>query len=157
MVTLFQLGDFTLNSGGKSSWKLECDALTDADITCLARMMIQMVGPFGSVEGIPRGGERLAEELKRLLSQSEIPLIGRLPHLIVDDVLTTGGSLIRARDAHSGQGPTGRPGIIGAVIFARGQCPWWVKALFSMPECFWTKPKTRGRGMATHHEIGDKQ
>jgi hypothetical protein len=65
------------------------------------------------------------------------------PRLIVDDVLTTGGSMERARDKHRGQGPAGRPGIIGAVVFARGQCPHWIRCLFQMPECFWTKPRHR--------------
>jgi hypothetical protein len=27
--------------------------------------------------------------------------------------------------------------VQGAVVFARGPCPPWVKAVFQMPECFW--------------------
>jgi len=60
-MNLFQLGDFTLNSGAKSVWKIDCDALSDGDIAALARMVQILVGPFHSVEGIPRGGLRLAE------------------------------------------------------------------------------------------------
>lgn len=126
-MSLFQLGDFTLNSGAKSRWKLECNALTDDDIKALAEMIRQLVGTFGSVEGVPRGGLRLAEALKPFVA-----LTG--PHLIVDDVLTTGGSMERIR---------GNRQCIGAVVFARGQCPLWIDALFQMPECFWLKPRTR--------------
>ncbi|KKL20362.1 hypothetical protein LCGC14_2456230, partial [marine sediment metagenome] len=44
--------------------------------------------------------------------------------LIVDDVLTTGASMEKQR--------AGRTNTIGAVIFARGDCPAWVKPLFAM-------------------------
>ena len=132
-MNLFQLGDFTLNSGAKSRWKLECDALADADISALAEMIRQMVGPFGFVQGVPRGGLRLAEALAPFVS-----LTGTM--LLVDDVMTTGGSMERARAAYE-HVPDNR--IIGAVIFARGQRPHWIKALFQMPECFWLSPRHR--------------
>lgn len=134
-MSLFQLGNFTLNSGAVSAWKLECDALTDDDWQALARMVQQMVGPFSSVEGVPRGGLKLAECLKPLCS-----LAG--PHLIVDDVLTTGGSMERMRqDAMDNRSIRI---VTGAVVFARGQCPLWVKPLFQMPQCFWLSPLKRG-------------
>lgn len=139
---LFQLGDFTLNSGAKSKWKLECDSLTDADVAALAEMIRQMAGPFSSVEGVPRGGLRLANALEPFAGLSG-------PHLIVDDVLTTGGSLKMALAAwgetKKEDDPTEvkRYEAVGAVIFARGQCPLWVKPLFQMPECFWPKPRHR--------------
>jgi hypothetical protein len=141
-MDLFQLGDFTLNSGAKSRWKLECDALTPGDIEALAEMVRQMVGAFSSVEGVPRGGLRLAEALKPFAGISG-------PHLIVDDVLTTGGSMERTRDAYwlrkYGPGSAVKVGDpVGTVIFARGQRLPWVSALFQMPECFWLKPRTRG-------------
>lgn len=138
-MNLFQLGDFTLNSGAPSKWKLECDALTGEDVSALAEMIRQMVGPFGSVEGVPRGGLRLATALQPFTG-----LDG--PHLIVDDVLTTGNSVETLRNERiEGRGyeNVGQRKIIGAVVFARGQCPGWIKALFQMPECFWLKPRTR--------------
>lgn len=135
-MNIFQLGDFTLNSGAKSSWKLECDALTDADIAALAEMIRLMVGPFSVVSGVPRGGLRLEIALRPFVS-----LAG--PLLVVDDVLTTGNSMIRHRDSLIVPGlDTQR--AIGAVVFARGQCPSWVKAVLQMPECFWLQPRTRG-------------
>ena len=135
-MNLFQLGDFTLNSGATSRWKLECDALSDCDVKALAEMIRQMVGPFHTVEGVPRGGLRLAEALK--------PFVGLGgDYLFVDDVLTTGDSMERARREWSVRTgwDTGR--ARGAVIFARGQCPPWIKPLFQMPECFWLKPRQR--------------
>lgn len=135
-MNLFMLGDFTLNSGAKSSWKLECDALTDADIDGLAEMIYQMVGPFGSVEGVPRGGLRLAKALEEKTYPD-------CRHLIVDDVLTTWNSMWKVQSEYLNNR---RPWlveqedtVIGAVIFARGPCPLWVKPLFQMPEVLWVR------------------
>lgn len=129
-MNLFQLGNFTLASGASSRWKLECDALTDDDIATLAEMIRQMVGPFSSVFGVPRGGLRLAKALERYQELNG-------PLLIVDDVLTTGGSIRKYYDDLGS-----KESFVGAVIFARGQCPAWVKPLFQLPECFWLKPRT---------------
>jgi hypothetical protein len=139
-VNLFQLGDFTLNSGAKSKWKLECDALGDGDWRALAEMVRQLVGPFSGVEGVPRGGLKLAELLR-----PHAGLAG--PHLLVDDVLTSGGSMARAATEWNRNHPRdcfANGKIAGAVVFARGQCPHWIKAVFQMPECFWLTPKVRG-------------
>lgn len=143
---LFQLGDFTLNSGARSAWKLECDALTDGDITALAKMIHQMVEPFGSVEGIPRGGLRLAAELsKYAIDNMGLPL--PTSHLIVDDVLTTGSSMEQARAAFEDRYrvPYKRiilPPPVGVVIFARGRCPKWIKAVFQCPEELWPSSRS---------------
>lgn len=134
-MNLFQSGDFTLSSGKKSAWKLECDSLTDADIVTLAAMIRQLVGPFGSVEGVPRGGLRLAHALCEFAKPTASG-----SHLIVDDVLTTGASMERALDRRKGGslGVTlGGVPYVGAVVFARGPCPSWVKALFQMPKELW--------------------
>jgi hypothetical protein len=128
---LFQLGDFTLHSGAKAKWKLECDALADADWKALAEMIAQMVGPFSSVEGIPQGGLKLAEYLDKYKT-SEPGF-----HLIVNDVLTTGGSLIRARAAYLADPAHSATQVDGAVVFAQGRCPAWVRALFQMPRGLW--------------------
>jgi orotate phosphoribosyltransferase len=140
-VNLFQLGDFVLNSGAKSRWKLECDALSEDDWKALAQMVRQVVGTFSSVEGVPRGGLRLASCLEHLRD-----LQG--PHLIVDDVLTTGGSLEKAKTEFMerwtfSSGEYQGPQIIGGVVFARGQCPIWVRSVFQTPEVLWTKPRQR--------------
>jgi orotate phosphoribosyltransferase len=134
---LFQLGDFTLHSGAKSQWRIDCDRLSDDDIVCLAVMIQQMVGSFRSVEGVPRGGLLLAEALWAFQTTSG-------PHLIVDDVLTTGDSMeeARAECRLRGYGPgvaAPLPDPVGVVLFARGECPPWVKAVFQTPPDLWEK------------------
>lgn len=112
---LFRTGVFALHSGEMSPWKIDCDALADDDFATLARMLADVLPcSFGTVEGVPRGGLRWARALEKFARPG-----GGL--LIVDDVLTTGGSMegLRAgRDA------------MGAVIFARGPVPSWVVPLF---------------------------
>ncbi len=124
MANLFRSGDFVLHSGGRSRWKIDCDALTDEDIKTLALMIAEMVGPFASVEGVPSGGLRLAKALQPLCTGQSFP------HLIVDDVLTTGRSMRKAMEARVVT--THKMDCVGAVVFARGPCPAWIKALFQM-------------------------
>lgn len=134
---LFSLGDFVLNSGHYSPWKIDCNLLTDNDIDTLAKMIHQMVGPFTSVEGVPLGGLRLANALMPLAES--VNSEGQNIHLIVDDVLTTGKSMEKIRTAHCWQCQYDWPHFKGAVIFARGQCPSWIKPVFQMPQDLWLK------------------
>jgi len=134
---LYQLGDFTLNSGAKSRAKIECDALSDGSIEALAWMIQHMVGRFQAAKGVPRGGLRLASALLKYAT----PGTGAFC-LIVDDVLTTGGSMERTKQAfldreRSMLFPCGPLDVVGAVIYARGPCPTWVKAVHQLPECLW--------------------
>ncbi len=134
-TNLLQLGDFTLNSGKKSFFKLECDAFTDDDWKCIAELVYNMIGVFSSVEGIPRGGTKLAELLQPYVS-------GSGPHLIVDDIWTTGGSMQRAWQAkHRANGEpdwiSPHNYILGAVVIARGPIEPWVKALFTINHALW--------------------
>lgn len=122
MPNLFRLGDFRLHSGTFSTWKIDCDALTDDDIECLADLGRKLVGTFGQAFGIPEGGNRLAKAMERWAD----PWSPRI--LIVDDVLTTGLSMENARQMlppHAGE-------AVGLVIFARGPCAPWVKAIFTV-------------------------
>ena len=120
MADLFQRGDFMLHSGARSDFKIDCDALTDTDLDTLACLIAERVEPFVRVRGIPTGGLKLA----RALACFAVHQSQRL--LIVDDVLTTGGSMEIAKfDV---------PSAIGAVIFARGPCPDWIMPLFQMTE-----------------------
>jgi hypothetical protein len=140
--SLFKRGDFTLHGGGRSAWKIDCDELTDGDIECLAYMIRQIAGQYIGVEGIPRGGLRLAEALAPYATQHDVEDGPRPVHLLVDDVLTTGGSMRRCRAgreaAWRAAGDRGMF-IFGVVIFARGPCPYWVCPLFQMPESLWLK------------------
>lgn len=110
-MTLFVPGDFLAHSGQVLHWKIECDALTDEDWTCLSIILAPQLKPFGFVLGIPRGGIILASLLRPYSTGNETLLI-------VDDVLTTGRSMEEQR--------AGRDDVIGAVAFARGPCPSWI-------------------------------
>lgn len=95
-ASLFQLGNFVLHSGQESIFKIECDNLTDEDIETFAKLAGHI--SFKSVEGIPRGGIRFAEALKKYLDpESEV-------HLIVDDVVSTGASMDVAMAAATDRG-----------------------------------------------------
>lgn len=121
---LFVLGDFTMHSGDTGHWKIECDALTDADIECLAFMLSERLPPFGFVAGVPTGGTRLAFEMRKYATLDDYP------RLIADDVLTTGASMEQTRERY--ERALNVPPCIGAVLFARGVCPSWVTPLFSL-------------------------
>ena len=118
--SLFQLGNFRLASGLQSGFKIECDALTDEDWTCLAWLLFQKIDePFGFVEGVPTGGLKLAEKMRKYCTPGETEV------LVVDDVWTTGKSMIDYMKQRDLDG-------IGAVVFARGPVDRWVTALFTM-------------------------
>lgn len=87
---LLNLGEFILSSGGRSSLKIDCDALTDSDIECCAALLKSLCGSYGSVGGVPRGGVRLATAMRSGASQG--------PLLVTEDCLTTGGSVARHID-----------------------------------------------------------
>ena len=110
---MFKLGMFRSHSGKTLPFKIECDDLSNEDWECLAWIVTNNVRPFGSVEGIPRGGEYLANVLQQYVTKG--------PLLIVDDVYTTGKSMEEQRNKRNAK---------GAVIFARTTPPDWIKAVF---------------------------
>jgi hypothetical protein len=116
---LFVREPFISHSGIKLDWKINCDALTDEDLDCLAWIITEHFSPIREVVSIPSGGDRLAQALQCYLSHQKD---GHT--LIIDDVLTTGGSMDAAREFH--------PDARGVVIFARGICPDWVWPVFQM-------------------------
>ena len=118
--TLFKWGDFRSHSGLTLPFKIECDALNEFDIACIADF-IAFKTSFGSVEGVSRGGLRLAAALEQY-AEREPPF----NVLIVDDVLTTGRSM-EERKAIQRQS-----NVIGYVIFARIELPNWINAVFTM-------------------------
>ena len=63
-MNLFQKISFISHAGLPLNWKIECDALSEDDWKGIARMIMDYEKrPFGSVEGIPRGGIPLAKAL----------------------------------------------------------------------------------------------
>jgi len=116
--TLFVKKTFKMHSGGIAHYKINCDALTDGDIEVLA-WMISEKGKFSKVYGIPTGGNRLAAALQKYRTDEGVKLI-------VDDVLTSGGSMEETKQK------LGWYDAIGIVIFARNRPPSWVRAIFEM-------------------------
>lgn len=118
-MSLFGLGKFILHSGKHSNFKIDCDFLDEGDLACLSVLIVKSVGSFGKVVGISTGGDRLAKKLESWCTWKDSEIV-----LIVDDVLTTGRSMKEMRKKY--------PGAKGAVIFARGKCPKWVKPIFKL-------------------------
>ena len=117
MDNLFVKKEFISHSGKKLDFKIECDALTYKDIETLAYIISKRF-IFSEVFGVPNGGIRIANALKKYRSEDN-------PYLIVDDVLTTGKSMedyrrLIMRDT------------IGVVLFSRGKCPSWITPIFKM-------------------------
>lgn len=124
---LFSLGKFTLHSGQKSFFKIDCDALTAGEVACLARLILDRVPPFGAVVGVPSGGDRLAAALA-MNCRDACPRV-----LIVDDVYTTGDSIVRQREQVIKDLRCHRSDIVGIVLFAREPIDAsWVTAVFQL-------------------------
>lgn len=122
MSGLFVQSAFTSHAGLPLLWKIEADALSPDDWRAIA----SFVGPslaFRSVQGIPRGGLAFAEALEPYASDE-----GGV--LLVDDVLTTGGSMEEARSKIVGE-------VRGVVLFSRStSCPDWIMPVFSLHPVF---------------------
>ncbi len=112
--SLFQIGEFELSSGQTSYWKIDCDALTEADWDALAMMAAEVLEPFSMIVSVPMGGDPFAKALEKYCTEQ-----GGL--LVVEDVVTTGASMERIRAGRDAQGIT---------VFSRGQAPPWVRVLF---------------------------
>jgi orotate phosphoribosyltransferase len=102
---------------------MECDALTKEDWECLAYLGSRIAGSFSKVCGVPRGGIPFARAMEEYQSDDPSDSV-----LVVDDVLTTGGSICKEMRSFYNKG------VRGLVVFARGSCPPGVEAIFYMNE-----------------------
>lgn len=127
-LALFQEGNFTLNSGKRSIYKIECDAMTSADWAGVAAMAQEenLLGVFGAVLGVPRGGVPFAAALQRYMTPGSRTL------LIAEDVVTTGGSMERYRCEIKDYAAQFER-VIGICFVARGKCPEWVRPVLRGP------------------------
>ena len=124
-MNLFQEVEFTGHSGDQLHWKIECDALSDNDWKCLARMISEVEKrPFQAAIGIPRGGVKLGTFLNHYGTGNP-----KDPYLICDDVLTTGGSMNEYKDKYFS-----KYDCFGWVIWNRrkNENVDWIESLFTM-------------------------
>jgi orotate phosphoribosyltransferase len=127
LPNLFQAGDFTLRSGKKSAYKIECDALTPDDWAGIAAAVMEerlIDVPFSDVVGVPRGGVPFAAAMRRYVTPGVRTL------LICEDVVTTGGSIERYKLEQVKQWEW--DAIRGLCFVARGKCPDWIAPLLQM-------------------------
>ena len=126
-MNLFQKQNIELHSGQQSDFKIECDALTDEDWECLAYLISKQT-TFDSVRGVPNGGNKLAKALEKYSTNTWQRIV-----LIVDDVLTTGKSMeeMKAKLIEGNPKHYEEVWFRGFVVFARSECPDWIKSLFS--------------------------
>jgi orotate phosphoribosyltransferase len=124
---LFNTGEYTLHSGGKSDFIIDCQALTAEDWLALARMAQGVIlFPYREVIGIPQGGLPFADALR--LHASTEPGVKTV--LIADDVLTTGTSMEEERALLMKERGLAPHDVLGVVFCARGPWPEWVTPLF---------------------------
>lgn len=117
---------FIMHSGAPSQFKIECDALDNEDIETCAWLIAQNY-TFCEVHGIPSGGLRLAKALQKY----QTPGKGYI--LLVDDVITTGRSMVEAQAALASERPEVFPLIRGVCIFSRARTlPAWISTLFQL-------------------------
>ncbi len=123
MSNLFKAESFVSHSGLDLNWKIECDALSDPEWFTISQMIMEVSPPFREAHGIPRGGVKLGNLLRQYGTKKKED-----PICIVDDVLTTGGSMVECAETEfKGEN------VIGWVVFSRSHMPDWINALFRMP------------------------
>lgn len=83
----------------------------------MAAIIAHRIPKYSSVSGVPQGGLRLA------IFMEQYKTIGAEQHLVVDDVLTTGRSILAEMEKY--------PDSIGYAVFARGPIPGRVGALWT--------------------------
>lgn len=129
-MNLFMQGDFTLASGMKSRWKIECDALTEKDWEGVAAIANEMLPIFHLVKGVPRGGIPFANALQKYARPEGIippPIL-----IICEDVVTTGSSMERVAEQVRTDPNYSDVVIFGVCLFARGKAPLWVRPIFQI-------------------------
>lgn len=129
IMNLFQHGEFKLSNGEDSTFKIECDFLSDDDWNTLAYILHRKSGMFEEVFSVPTGGDKFAKalnqykvDLKHLFNRDKMVWL-------VDDVFTTGLSMEKRKLELEQEG---YKHIRGFVVFARKNTPGWITPIFQM-------------------------
>lgn len=118
-MSIFKQKEFISHSGKFLNWKIDCDDFTDEDFDTLAFIVSQKF-TFNRVIGVPTGGVPFANALTQYIDKKADDYT-----LIVDDVLTTGESMIAEAQKISSYD------AIGVVIFSRiKNYPDWIHPIF---------------------------
>lgn len=128
MTDLFIPGEYVGNSGKVLQGKVECDALTDTSWLWAAEYVARRL-QFCKVIGVPTGGFKFAEALEPLTMEHSEHVTGKPSTrlLIVDDVMTTGGSMERMREELNA--PIWA--VSGYVLFVRTlRIPLWITPIW---------------------------
>lgn len=120
-MNLFQEGAFEARSG-VLPWKVECDELTAADWAWAAARVAERYW-IRYIHVVPRGGLKFARALSQYQDRAGEHT------LIVDDVLTTGDSMEKARRQCTLKGFP----CVGIVMFARIRPASWIEPIWQ----FW--------------------
>ena len=99
MTSLFQFGSFKSHSGLNLLWKIDCDALDFQELNNLIVGNEKLIPLYSEVVGIPRGGIRIADRIRQL-----IPATPDAKMLVVDDVMTTGKSMVKWMEDYNANG-----------------------------------------------------
>lgn len=130
-MTLFENGQFKSTSGINLSFKIDCDSLSTEDLRCLA-IQCALNFPAYKYTSVPTGGDRFTVQLNKYVKPEDWAVIHKdIHHYIVDDVWTTGKSVIETAIKHDLFSELGKK-VRCLVIFARGPYPGWVKPLFTL-------------------------
>lgn len=123
-----------LGFGHTKDWSIDTSELTNDDWDCLANLILERNPNFSQVHGIMPTGNQLEYRLSRKTTTGGV--------LVVDGVLKTGKTMEEARTYCTKHYRTHE--IQGAVIFARGPCPRWIKPIFQLDVRVekWEQPKS---------------
>lgn len=115
---------FRLSAGDLTSLLIDSNGMSDRSIEAAAATLAEMLPPFGMVEGVPRGGLRLARALKKHSHPGQYTVV------IADDVYTTGKNMTPYLDLYKRSMP--KHYVCGAVLLGRGPLPENVTALLRL-------------------------
>ena len=121
---MISCGNYKLSSGIYSDFKIFCDDFSDENWDSLAKIANTMIEfEFCEVYGIPSGGVRLANNIKKYCVDPEISDLV----LIVDDVCTTGKSFLEAKELFP------KRWHYCLCVFDRGNHAYnWVNSIFKL-------------------------